>query len=346
MTNTTNASLASQLKELAKKPLVLGALAIAVVGLAINFTMGENLTQDSPWGLYVAFFFFFEALASGCMLFAALFDNDDRPTLLAIGAVSGMAAGVVILRDVGNVLNSWRLFVSPNLQAPMFLDVVFLTLLLVLGIVLLVLTLKGSTAGTKPLAIALAVVAIAFPLGSSWLCVTEAGRVGWNSSFEMIFFIYEAVMAGVVVMALLHREEKWMKAAGWMLIAAAVMILMEVGLGLYSTGHEHLPLLTMATGAYAPLFWVQLVCGFALPGVMFLMGASPLAAGCIGFAGIALQKLVFMLQGNLYPALKLGDTTVSYDYLPSVGEWGICIAAVAVVAACAWIVANLKKPVA
>lgn len=300
----------------------------------------SNLSEYAPWGLYIALFLFFEALCAGSLFLAALGGNNlPRLKMALIGTISGICAGLAILPDLGSPLTAWRLLFAPNINAPMILDVWFLGITVVFGILILI-GLTGNKAGLTRLSeVVLSIVTILLPLGTAWLFTTLPGKIGWSSSLEIGIFVAQAALAGLCVLFLLQGlakadTYKTSRVVLAFLLLNLVLMIGEVGQAFYRSGIETLPVRALLSGGSAAVFWCQVLVGVLLPAVMLAVNKSPLAAGVLGLFGVALSKYLFVAKGNIYPYLNMGEGLVVPElgaatdgfqaaplYLPSGFEW-------------------------
>lgn len=103
-------------------------------GLAVT-----GLRNPFSWGLYMGTFEFFIGVSSGGMLLfsiAYLFHVEGLKPYAKLGAVASLgsvvAAGVIILVDLGQPFRVLQMLLTPNLGSPLFWDVVVLGLYAVL----------------------------------------------------------------------------------------------------------------------------------------------------------------------------------------------------------------------
>lgn len=300
-----------------------------------------ELTESAQWGLLVGMFFFFEAFGSGALIVGAL----KKSAAAALVGVAGIAgACVMILMDLYHPAAAWRLFLSPNITSPMFLDVLFSSLALVFGALLIVGLVRKMDGLVRVMAPATAVVAVLFPLGTGWLCTTLPGQLGW-STFEMASFLLGVGVCAAAVMCFFSMEHGRQMLVGF-LAALVVVNFAEVGFVVYGNA-ESLDLLTMREvlfGRLAPLFWLGFLALMVLPLVLSLVkGVDVRIAAGLGVAGVAAAKYLFAVKGNLFPYLSLDGVSVQLigtasgypvmSYAPALGEWVACIGAVGFVVA-------------
>lgn len=300
-----------------------------------------ELTESAQWGLLVGMFFFFEALGSGCLIVGAL---KKHAGMLTVGVAGIVGACVMILMDLYHPEAAWRLFLAPNVGSPMFLDVLFSTLCIVFGILLVVALSKGIDRLAKAMAPAVVVVAALFPLGTAWLCTTLPGQLGWSTLELASFFLGAGVCAGASTCFFKMREGRALLVA--FLAGLLILNIAEVGFLIYGTA-ESLDQLTMrevVMGKLAPLFWTSVVAFMAIPLVLALLKKVDVRiAAALGVIGVACSKYLFAIKGNLFPYLSLDnvsvqllDTASGYpvmSYIPGFNEWLACIGAIGLVVA-------------
>lgn len=310
-----------------------------------------NLSDHAPWGLYIAFFLFLEVVGAGALFFGALRRSSK---LLVIGLVAAIGAAVAIIPDLGSPLLIWRLLLNPNFNAPMLLDVWFLALNVICGVVLLI-ALKRNEALTKIFQIIQYVLAIALPLGTAWLFTTMAGKPGWGSSLEVGVFLTSAILAGFILVNVVLKDKAALKGV---LISAGILLvffLAEIGAAIYApVSAESEPMLALIGGAYAWLFWGMIVVLFLLPigwGIATKKGGLPVAA-LLGL-GVLVSKFLFVVKGNIFPFGRLGERIVvpsmDFDgqafvtYWPSGYEWLVALGIIGFVVAAYCLLAPLGK---
>lgn len=309
-----------------KASMLIVAGVVALVAGILAWLMSDsssNMDQENVWGLCISVFFALEALCAGSLFIAAVDKQSNRPVLAFSSVVFALGASLAIIADLGTPLQMWRLFLTPNVLSPILLDVIFVTLAIVLGVALYLITSKNlaETTGGKIVSTASAVVAVCLPIGTSWLCTTLTGRVGWSHSLEVALFVLGAIIAGLVYEMLVCKVNRT-KVTAILLFVNAVAIVCELGLALYTNGNDMISTMELALGSYAPLFWAHLVLGILLPAIMLAAGKQTVAACWITLAGIFLGKFLYLVKGNLYPRATIEDFALSPVYIPALGEWG------------------------
>lgn len=122
----------------------IGILVVAVLLLAIGgaswivqtlFGLGvTGLSNSFTWGLYIATFAFFVGVAAGGMIVSSsiyVFNVEKLKPFARIASLSAfgcvLAAGVMILLDLGKITNILNLFIHPNFTSPLLWDVIVVT---------------------------------------------------------------------------------------------------------------------------------------------------------------------------------------------------------------------------
>ena len=315
--------------------LLLIGVVLFVAGAALWIIVPEsatNVSDEAPWGVYIASFLLFEALCVGLLFFGAYMK--DR-FMVGLGIAAACATGISIGFDVGSPLVMWRLLLTPNLSAPMILDVWFLGACVVFGFALWLCLMLGKEKLANISAVATQIAAVLLPLGTAWLFTTLSGMPGWNSSLEIAVFIVQAAAVGLAIACL--RKPEWNKAAMYALAVLLIVNVAEVGYTLYSG--EELASEVIFFGQFAPAYWVTLAAGVVLS--MLLMGmnkAKPVAAA-LTIAGVAASKYLYIVKGNLFPYYNWGGkVTMPFEpmmdghtmmvYAPAPIELVICLGAV------------------
>lgn len=335
----------------------LGAVAVCAIVLVAGLVfyarkqMGvggvDALNMYTSLGLFMVAFLFFEAVAAGAFFFAAIEPDEElRRPLAMVGVVAIVCSGISVTADAGSPQRFWELWISPMVKSPIFLDIVTMTLVLVLGIALIAVSAKK----TAPvwLRAVLGVIAALMPIGTSLIFTGMSAALGFESLLEIAYFLLHSALAGVLVeLALrisLGKEGDIFRKGAVVLLSLYVLFSMaEVLLCFYRTDTTMMAAKGMITGPYAPLFWVTLVVGFAVPAVMLAKGVLPKPAVALACLGVFGAKMVYIFKGNMYPYVDFGSGInipmlsqgangfqMTPVYVPTVQEWVICLAFFAV----------------
>lgn len=306
---------------------------------------GTNLNEYVPWGLYIAFFLFFEALCVGSLFLASFSIGKNRMILAGIGTASGIGTALAILPDIGDPLASWRMFFSPNVSAPVLLDVWFLSIAIIFGFLLFLGLKRDNQNLIKVSSWILRIDAILLPLGTALLFTSLPGKVGWSSTLEIGIFLIQPLVAGTLLLILLgHKSRVSTTVGAALLLANLTFIIGEIGLAFYNTGLETIPMRELVSGSYAGLFWLALVAGVVIPSVLLFLKKSLAIAAVLGLAGVFINKFLYIVKGNLFPFLNHGESFFvpsqgevvdgfqkALTYVPTFGEWMVSIGVVALV---------------
>lgn len=307
-----------------------------------------NLSDYAPWGLYISFFLFFEALAAGTLFIVALGGiykslPIPRIKLLLIGLVSAVCAGLAILPDLGSPLGAWRLIFSPNFSSPMIMDVWFLGLMIVIGTILWWAISKENTKIERFTSYVLGLIAVLLPMGTAWLFTTFPGKIAWMSPLEIAVFLLQAGLAGACILFLIQKFSK-IQSDGTIilifsfLVANLFLVIGEIGYTLFNTGTETLPFMALISGPYKSVFWILVLLCLVLPCILILSKKYIVTAACLGITGIILSKYLFIVKGNHFPFLHQSEGvdipylmlgTDGYQsipfYFPSWEEWLVAL---------------------
>lgn len=346
-----------------KRVCVLAVCAIVLVAGLVFYAqkqMGlggvDALNMYLSLGLFMVAFLFFEAVAAGSFFFAAIEPDEKlRRPLATVGVVAVFCSGVSVTADAGSPQRFWELWISPVVKSPIFLDIVTMSLVLILGIALIVVSSK------KPapvwLRALLGVIAAVMPIGTSLIFTGMSAALGFESLLEIAYFLLHSALAGVLVELALQTAlrkdgedsseassvEFFRKAAVVLMAVYVLLSLAEVVLCFYRTDTTMMAAKGMITGPYAPLFWTTLIGGFVLPIVLMAKNSTPKLAIVLALLGVFGAKMVYIFKGNMYPYVDFGTGIdmpmlaqgmngfqMTPMYLPTAQEWVICLAFFAV----------------
>jgi molybdopterin-containing oxidoreductase family membrane subunit len=311
---------------------------LGAVAWGIQLTQGMSVTgisQTLVWGLYIGTFFLLAGTASGFLFLAALghlevipgLDRYRRDLLVAsVGAY--IAAGIVILMDIGHPERVLQFLTSPKFTSPFVWD--FYTLAVATGIALiyLLLTPKG-----KGLAWIAGIVSLLVVIAEGLLMSVNGARPVWHSPLTPILFVIEAAVTSSALVYLAIRDEKvsqtLMTILRLCLPTLLVLTFIEVVTVMYGGEPEAKEAITLLlTGNLAPLFWIQIAGGLVLPFVVLVsrgLGKTITnIAAILAILGVLLAKLNLLVAGQAYPLLQRPEF-----YTPSLAEAGGVIGVVA-----------------
>lgn len=321
-------------------------------GLVQQYSFAEGAVAVNnyiPWGLYISLFLFFEAVGAGALLFAALTKESTvtRIKLAVVGVIGSCCAGIAIMPDLGNPLQMWRLFFSPNVASPLLLDVWLLSATIVFGVLLFV-GLRWNKPGLAKVAKWGSVVfSSLLVLGTAIMFCSIAGKVGWESTSEIAISLIQALVCGVSAVVLLaasmsdEAKGRMARFAAILLVANLLMIIGEAMLLNYRDDYALKAFEAIMFGTYAPLFWLQVIVGIVAPAAMLFAGKGVKIALWLTLAGVLLSKYLYIMRGSIYPtygqispgayipvlAPAEGAQQI-YTYVPTMGEWFVALAVI------------------
>ena len=314
------------------QPWLIGLGILAVIGFAawiVQLVLGAEVLgtgQNIVWGVYIALFFLLAGTGGGLVILAALGDLQmlpalagyRRPLLLAALA-SFVAAGIVILMDIGKPERVFGFITSLNFRSMFVWDFYALVLSVIVAAAYLYLGAKGK--GLPIIALILAPVLV---LVEGLILAVSAGSPFWHSALLPVLFLLEGLLTALALLVLFsHEPEVMHKARGWLIVLLAtvfvlnVLEIVTVSMGGNPEAVAGLYLLT--SFGLAPLFWGQLLFGLVLPFVLLVWApqnrtAVGLAA-VLAFVGVFVAKLDLLVAGQALPYLQ-----PAASYVPSVVE--------------------------
>lgn len=334
-----------------KKSIALLLIGVILFGLGAALWIivpesATNVSDEAPWGVYIAAFLLFEALCVGSLFFGAWLKNRF---MVGLGVAAACATGLSIGFDLGSPLVMWRLLLTPNLSAPMILDVWFLGASVIFGLVLWFALSTGREKLADVSAVLTQIAAVLLPLGTAWLFTTLPGMPGWESSLEIAMFIVQAAAVGLAIACV--QKKDWSKAAAGALLVLLAVNVAEAGHTFYSG--EELSSEVMLFGKFAPIYWLALIIGVVVPMVLLIKGGSQKAAMILTVAGVAVSKYLYIVKGNLFPYHNWhGKVTLPFEaavdghtmlvYTPAPVEWVICLGAAGLMLAVAAVLCTCK----
>lgn len=306
-------------------------LGLGVFGLVQEYSFAEgatSITMYVPWGLYITLFLTFEAIGAGALLFSALAKSAGtakRTRLAVVGLVCAACAGLAIMPDLGNPLKSWRLFLAPNPESPLMMDVWLLSATLLFGVVLFV-GLRFKKQGLeKAGSVGTALAATLLVAGTAVMFCSLPGKVGWESTSEIGVALAQMLAVGASAAMLLKAFCEGVKGglskiAIAALAATAVLMLGEAMLLVYRDDFALNSLLAVMFGPYAPIFWIGVIVGIVAPIVLFALKQTAAASWCV-IVGLLFEKFAFVLRGSAYPTYGEMASNISIPLLqPSTGS--------------------------
>ncbi len=299
-----------------KNPVVWIALILFIIGLVCwgsQLSSGfETYSKQYAWGVYLAGFFSAVAAGSGAMLTGCLVSlKGAKPTRLYLaGLASFVAAGFIIMADLGSPFNIFSLIFTSNLSAPMVMDFWLLALSAIFCLI-------GAFTGyvrKSGFAIIGLILAIALLGAEAWLIAMSAVQQLWSISMGATPAIIQALAAGFALILLVKPGEKGMARNG---LAAMLAIFLASNLIDVLAGKNVNGLLGAQWQALLPsgVFWLGLLVGVLVPLALCLAKSLDFIAGVTALFGVFCAKLAYLWSGAALPGLDIfGEATPSLSF--------------------------------
>ena len=235
-------------------------------------------------------------------------------------------AGAFVLIDLGGIQRIWRMITGPNPMSPLVWDMCVITCYLIINILDLVWMAKGQEEKVRKLSYVALPVAILVHSVTAWIFGLQIARE-WYSAIMAPIFVASALDSGLalVLIALISLEKLKVFETGHDLIAKLARLLATfIAVDAFFIGCEVLTmgypgadgahaLWIMATGATAPYFWFELICGLLIP---FLILASNkrrqsygaiVVASALTVAGVFCKRLWLLFTSFVTPNVFGGN---------------------------------------
>ncbi|WP_119070759.1 NrfD/PsrC family molybdoenzyme membrane anchor subunit [Aggregatilinea lenta] len=292
----------AELRAMPKFIYVLAAIAAFGIGvglyrMAVGLGPTTNLTDESPWGIWISFDLATVALSGGAFTLAALvyvFQFDSlhaavRPTVLA-GLLGYSSVLVILLFDLGRWDRFYNVFLHPNFSSAL-LEVswciaAYSTILIYefSPVLLQNSRLKWLLPTIKKYLIPLVIVGVTLStmhqssLGTLFVIMSPRVHPLWYSMLLPVFFLVSSLAAGISMVIAGATVSYWLFGRSlkiktlsqlswflpWILGFYLVLKFGELIIA------NELDLLTEG-GRYTALFWTELIIGAAIPIMLFAM---------------------------------------------------------------------------
>lgn len=304
-------------------------LAVAGVGAWIYQLMQgmavTGLGNQVVWGLYIAGFFAAVGAGAGLLSlvglseFMPLIESGKRERALSLALVSFIAAGLLIMMDLGSPGRILRMITAFEVSSLMTWD---FWLLVLTGVIALVYLLAVRKGGSQPVLGVLAVVSAAAVVAvEGWMLSVLAFRPLFAGGLTVFSFLISALAAGLGLGLLIMKEKAQLQdILKIVLIANLTLVLAEVLTGLL-TGNEEIAL--VLSGSAAPGFWLHLILGIALPLGMLFAGMRQDVAGGLVVLGVLAEKVWMLEAGQALPMLELPAGSYSSSWVEILALIGV-----------------------
>lgn len=345
---------------LTKNKLLTGVLAIlSVAGIAAwvyQLAGGLSVTgmsNASSWGLYIALFMFFVGLSAGGLIVASSasvfhiekFKTVALPAVL-LSTVCICCAAAFVLIDLGGIQRIWVLFTHPNPTSPLVWDVVVITLYLVINILYLYFMRTGAQRAVSILSRFALPTAVLVHSVTAWIFGLQIAKEGWFSAIMAPIFVASAMDSGLALLLIVltvlgaarifETPKKLMAALAGLLATCiaidAFLVFCEVLTMGYPGAAGAETLAVMVTGPTAPFFWIEIVCGLAIPFLILVFAKNRertglvVAASALVVAGVLCKRLWLLLTAFVIPniagapGILSGSWMMLGSYVPTLIE--------------------------
>jgi protein NrfD len=307
------------------------------------------------WGLWVALYFLFGGIATGCFIWASLdlifhlpaFSGTGRPALLAalVTLVAGLAA---IALDLGHMDRFWKTIFQVNMSSGVAMDVWGYT---VFGLVTVVALIVSATETNKPalqiimwIGLIVSVVVSGLP---GKLLGNNAARLFWHSSLMPLQYLLQSLMAGgamlLVLRGLFPKDLPGGYKPGPLEKITSLLVLLNL-FASYAFLTQSLsgnmpeivqPAQQIVFGQFSTSFWgLQIVLGSIVPLLVLFTWRGPGGSLLIGIAGLlilvgnAAARYLVLVAGQQVDLLEglsssFSGKGLSLIYSPSITEWAV-----------------------
>lgn len=271
--------------------IVLAALVVVGIGCYV-FQLASGLgvtgmSNGTSWGLYITNFMFFVGLSAGGLIVASSasvfhitrFKAVALPAII-LSTVCICAAGMFVLIDLGGIQRVWRILTGPNPTSPLVWDICVITCYLTINILYLVFMTRGNQHAVSIVSRFALPCAILVHSVTAWIFGLEAAKEGWYTAILAPIFVASAMDSGLALLLLVLSALKKARIydtphdlmtslAGLLCTCVAVdafFIFCELLTTMYPGAEGATVILTeLTTGATAPFFWFEIICGLAIP---------------------------------------------------------------------------------
>ena len=321
-------TIASKQKTTSFSPWLIACAVLVVIGLAawiVQLTQGFDVlgvSQAVSWGVYIAAFFLLAGAGSGLIILAAAADlgwlaalQGQRRMLLTAAIGCFVAAGVMILMDIGKPERVINMILSPNFGSMFVWDFYALALSVVLALVYLYLGPVG-----KWLPWAAAIVAAAVVIVEGWILSSSAATVMWHSALVPVIFLLEGLVTALALIVLANGKAAVGRFLAGLLVAVLALTLIEL-FTLTNAGEPEqvAGVGLLLGGSLAVYYWGQLLLGLAVPFVLLVWAgknrSAVMAAAILAIIGVFVAKMVLLVAGQALPFMG-----AQVSYMPSLVE--------------------------
>lgn len=290
---------------------------LAAAGLAAwiyQLSQGMHVTglsQQVVWALYIAAFFSAVGAGAGLLFlvglseFNALIPAEKRRYGLLAALGSFVAGGLLIMMDVGNPLQVWRIITAGRFTSMMTWDFWLLT---IAGLVTLGYLFLGARSGIRKWMAVLAMAsAVAVVVVEGWMLSSLSARPALDGGATVVSFLLAALLGGLALWVLVDEAVPAAQ-LGWLklvLVASLVVVLAEVLTRQVSGSPRSADEIGLVLGGTAaPLFWFHILIGLVLPLMLLSSGRNIKIAAFLVLLGVLAEKSWLLVVGQVFPWLQ------------------------------------------
>ena len=294
-------------------------------GLAVT-----GMSNANSWGAYIIMFMLFVGLSAGGLIVASSahvfnikkFKKVALPAVIT-STVCICCAGMFILIDLGGIQRVWRILTGPNPSSVLVWDMTIITIYLIINILDLIWITRGDEHKVEVLSRIALPVAILVHSVTAWIFGLQIARA-WYSAIMAPIFVASAMDSGLalllIALAVLERtgvfttgDELFKSLAGLLATCIAVdafFIGCELLTMAYPQAGEAVALGHMLTGATAPFFWFEIICGLLVPFCILVFAKNRekrglvLAASALVVLGVFAKRVWLLLTSFITPNVQ------------------------------------------
>lgn len=329
---------------------VLGVLVVAafgcwvyqqVAGLAVT-----GMSNPNSWGAYIIMFMLFVGLSAGGLIVASSahvfkiekFQKVALPAVIC-STVCICLAGAFILIDLGGISRIWRIITGPNPSSVLIWDMTIITIYLIINILDMIWMVKKDDRKVGILSWIALPVAILVHSVTAWIFGLQIAKA-WYSAIMAPIFVASAMDSGLalllIALLVLNRTKqiefgKDLMASLSGLLATCIaidayFIGCEVLTMAYPGAGEAVALAHMTTGATAPFFWFEIICGLIVPFFILVFAKNRkntklvATASVLVILGVFCKRVWLLLTSFITPDVEgangvtLGNVNVVNDH--------------------------------
>ncbi|OGX23621.1 MAG: hypothetical protein A3J51_06800 [Omnitrophica WOR_2 bacterium RIFCSPHIGHO2_02_FULL_45_21] len=327
------------------------------IGVLERLIVGKkllNLGSYVTWGLWVSLYIYLVGISSGAYLFSSLisflglkyFEKLKRLCLL-ISLVALVSALLTIVLDLGHWERFWYVFVYPTPSSMMSWMVWLYSAYFLLVLLQIIYTFRDSEKKAHILAMIGLPLAIAIPVCGGSLFGVIGARPYWHSAMFPIIFLFEALLSGMSLIALVsiifgftkQDDEGMFNILPRLILGLLIVnITLEAAIlvvPLWGQVAYHIEAVKLVLfGPFWWVFWlVHIGMGSVIP--LFLLLEKPnltklsFASGLIALTFMSV-RLNIVIPALAIPELKglesaFIEKRLMFSYVPSFHEWQVSL---------------------